>query len=62
MHFTLSDKGISNPEHLILGDYSVDGAIIRRKLLTIQILRDKKCGVSNSGLAATSNPVSQVLW
>jgi hypothetical protein len=22
----------------------------------------KKCGVSNSGLAATSNPVSQVLW
>ncbi len=42
MHFTLSDTGISNPEHLILGDYSVEGTIIRRKLLTIQILRDKK--------------------
>ena len=37
------------------------------KLLTVQMLgraelRDKKIGVGNSGLAATSNPVSQVLW
>jgi hypothetical protein len=53
----------------------VDGGFIEGKLLTIQMLlgdacsdvvflrpRAKKCGVSNSGLAATPNPVSQVLW
>jgi len=45
----------------------VEGTAIARKLLTIQMLARKpegakKIGVSNSGLAATSNPVSQVLW
>ena len=42
------------------------GWFIAGKLLTIQMLvrgfSGKKIGVGNSGLAATSNPVSQVLW
>ena len=44
----------------------MDGIFIDRRLLTMQMLvqgsRDKKIGVGNSGLAAISNPVSQVLW
>ncbi len=48
----------------------MDGGFIAGKLLTIQMLArisgsdipGQKIGVGNSGLAATSNPVSQVLW
>jgi len=40
----------------------VEGSEMAGNLLTSKVLRGKKIGVGNSGLAATSNPVSQVLW
>src|SRR5581483_8735104 len=61
-----ADSDFSGSKHLIVGNYSVErrrfGGLGRRTVDDSDTWAAIKIGVSNSGPAATSNPVSQVLW